>query len=267
MRDLLRRAAAGGPAPAPPAPSGPGSGAFTGGGHRLGGEDIETEYIPDPSVTQQDASELPTAFRHLTFWRNGFSIEDGELMNYDNPEHARILEEINTGRAPPSILNVQNGQPVELRVARRTNEDYVSPPARAFSGSGYRLGSPVPALTVSSNASMSSMPGSFPSASQGSRLGSASRERESVTTAFEVDRTKPTTSVQLRMADGSRLLWTANLDHTVGDLRRFINASSPENTSRAYMLQTTFPTKLLDDDSKTVQEAGIGGVVVLQKWA
>ncbi len=49
--------------------------------------------------------------------------------------------------------------------------------------------------------------------------------RESVNTVFEVDRSKPTTSVQLRMADGSRLVWRANTEvHTVGDLRRFVNA-------------------------------------------
>lgn len=44
-----------------------------------------------------DPAELPTAIRRLTFWRNGFSVEDGELMRYDDPVHARILEEINTG--------------------------------------------------------------------------------------------------------------------------------------------------------------------------
>ena len=35
--------------------------------------------------------------RHLTFWRNGFQVEDGELMRYDDPEHARTLAEINAG--------------------------------------------------------------------------------------------------------------------------------------------------------------------------
>lgn len=42
--------------------------------------------------------------------------------------------------------------------------------------------------------------------------------------------------------------------------------SSTENATRAYTLQTTFPTKVLDDDSKTVKEAGIAGAVVLQRW-
>jgi UBX domain-containing protein 1 len=107
------------------------------------------------------------AIRHITFWREGFSVEDGPLMRYDNEENSRILDEINSGcvptfplapflftplyrRAPPSILNVAPGQPVELRVARRLNEDYVPPPAAPaapFSGSGNRLGSVVPDIT------------------------------------------------------------------------------------------------------------------------
>jgi len=42
-------------------------------------------------------SEEPTAIRHLTFWREGFSIEDGELMRYDDPANDQILSEINAG--------------------------------------------------------------------------------------------------------------------------------------------------------------------------
>jgi hypothetical protein len=39
----------------------------------------------------------PTAIRHLTFWRDGFSVEDGELMRYDDPDNSKILDEINAG--------------------------------------------------------------------------------------------------------------------------------------------------------------------------
>jgi len=44
-----------------------------------------------------DSLSLEVAIRQLTFWRNGFQVEDGELMTYDDPEHARILAEINSG--------------------------------------------------------------------------------------------------------------------------------------------------------------------------
>ena len=41
-----------------------------------------------------------TAIRHLTFWRDGFSVEDGELRRYDDPAQAQILSEINAGYQP-----------------------------------------------------------------------------------------------------------------------------------------------------------------------
>jgi len=120
-------------------------------------------------------------------------------------------------RAPPSILDVLPGQPVELRVSRRTDEDYVPTPRRGFAGSGNRLGGVVPE-TPGAPASMPvpqvGMPGAFPGAfpvADGSSLAAASapqpaqtREQESVGTRFAVDQTKPTTSVQVRLADGTR---------------------------------------------------------------
>ena len=60
--------------------------------------------------------------------------------------------------APPQILDVRVGQPVELRVTRRLNEDFVAPPKRpigTFEGQGHRLGAIVPDV-INSSASSSS---------------------------------------------------------------------------------------------------------------
>ncbi|KAF9478751.1 SEP-domain-containing protein [Pholiota conissans] len=72
--------------------------------------------------------EPKTAVRSVTFWRNGFQFQDGELRLYSDPAQTAILENINAGRAPPSVLNVQEGELVELRVVKRTDEDYTPPP-------------------------------------------------------------------------------------------------------------------------------------------
>ena len=40
---------------------------------------------------------METAVRVITFWRNGFTIEDGPLLSYDNPQNAQLLELINSG--------------------------------------------------------------------------------------------------------------------------------------------------------------------------
>lgn len=118
-------------------------------------------------------------------------------------------------------MNVRVGQPVELKVTRRMNEDYVPPPPRPlapFEGQGHRLGSVVPSISDSSAqpsgkylASLRnkspfrdisyyfSVPGAFPSAT----ASSASRE-DSTGMKFQVDQSLPTTSVQVRLADGTR---------------------------------------------------------------
>lgn len=114
-------------------------------------------------------------------------------------------------RAPPHILNVNPGQPVELRVAKRLNESFVRQPkstqsnaggsSSAFTGTGNRLGAVVPEVTAGGGST--SMPGGFP----GGSANTSSAPRESTATGqtrFEVDQTQPMTSVQIRLADGTR---------------------------------------------------------------
>jgi UBX domain-containing protein 1 len=55
------------------------------------------------------------------------------------------------------------------------------------------------------NVTANSMPGSFPgAAAAATNSSSVTPERESISTRFEVDHTAPTTSVQIRLADGTR---------------------------------------------------------------
>ncbi|KAF8321105.1 SEP-domain-containing protein [Clavulina sp. PMI_390] len=296
VRDILRKAADGGsraPEPAPPTGGG-GWNAFSGGGNTLGSDDVASRRVPDPSAAAaaaarrsrpvpgamaddddedyggEDDEEQETASRMLTFWKDGFSVEDGPLMKYDDPENQKILDALNNGNAPPSILNVRVGQPVELRVAKRTDENYVAPPKKLqlFGGSGNRLGSPAPAVTSSAPApSSSAMPGGFPGATSTAPTTFDEASVQSVRPRFEVDMDQPNTSVQIRLADGTRLVSRMNLTHTVGDIRNFINASRPASEQRAYTIGTTFPNKTLDDDSVTIEAGKLQNSVIVQRWA
>ncbi|KAF8592017.1 SEP-domain-containing protein [Ramaria rubella] len=265
VRDILRKAAEAGSAPQlPSAPSGP----FSGSAYTLGSDEVDSSYIPDPNESQaaDPAEDQEVATRHITFWRDGFSVEDGPLLRYDEPANAQLLEEINTGHAPPQILNVRVGQPVELRVTRRLNEDYIPAPARplgTFEGQGHRLGAPVPEISgASASRDSPSIPGAFPSPSTSTGAGA---ERTSIQTQFAVDQTLPTTSVQVRLADGTRLVARMNLHHTVGDIRNFINASRPGSSSTPYTIQTTFPNRVLEDVTATIAQAGLKNSVVVQR--
>jgi UBX domain-containing protein 1 len=157
-------------------------------GGRGGGDAEDDDEDDDPNGVQ---------VRHLTFWRDGFSVEDGPLMRYDEPRNQSILAAIKAGNAPQEILNVRRGQQVELRVAKRLNEDFKAgapKPKKPFQGSGHRLGSPVPDVigaASSSSPSSSAVPG-------------GSSAAPATAPAFTLDPNQPQTSIQVRLADGTK---------------------------------------------------------------
>jgi SEP domain len=53
-----------------------------------------SRYIPDEQGGD-DNEHVET--RYITFWRNGFTIADGELRDYEEPENRAILARIMQG--------------------------------------------------------------------------------------------------------------------------------------------------------------------------
>ncbi|KAF9322021.1 hypothetical protein BG003_008212 [Podila horticola] len=262
VEDILKKAAKGGQAPEEEPQPQPKKSYFTGSGNRLGSEgESSSSSAPvapqTPTRSTPTPEALETVTRHLTFWRNGYSLDDGPLMSYTDPANREFLDAINRGQAPIKYLNIKPGQPVEMRVAKRMDEDYKEPPKappKAFEGAGNRLGS------VASPVSGSSTPGSFPG---------QSAPATSVPTpprSLQIDESQPVTSIQIRLADGSRMVARFNQTHTVNDIRGYINASQAGESSRPYVLQTSFPKKDLEDVHQTVKDAGLLNAVVLQRY-
>ncbi|KAN0137561.1 SEP domain containing protein [Lactarius tabidus] len=227
------------------------SNVFSGGGYTLGSDEVESTYVPDPSRPANPLLFTPlpvfpplmgsrhqqTDMRDLTFWRDGFSVEGGERRRYDDLAQAQILSEVNAGRAPPSILIAQPGQPVD-------HQGHVPTPRRGFAGSGSRLGAT--SRKVRSLPSFGTPPST--SVAPAPAPAAASRTRDPETS-------KPTTSVQVGLADGTRIVARMNLDHTVRGLHSFINASRPEYSTRA-----------LDDNSLTIEAADLMNGVMVPRW-
>ena len=214
----------------------------------------------------EEGRELPedydaeVATRQITLWRDGFSVEDGPLLRYDEPRNMETLRTIQDGTAPTSVLNVRFGQRVELHVAKRTGEAYVAPPPKPmkpFSGGGNRLGAPTPAAAPSASTSTPASASASAPAQQSTSEGGAK---------FEVDGTKPVTTLQIRLGDGTRQTARFNHDHTIGDIRNWLNAANPGMAARSYVLMTTFPSKDLADPGQTIKDAGALGSVVVQRW-
>ncbi|KAJ3225079.1 hypothetical protein HDU81_008161 [Chytriomyces hyalinus] len=247
---------------------------FSGSGHRLGTENeassSSSSAAPQPPQPQIQRQELHEPVeRRLTFWQDGFTVEFGALMRYDDPANEALLQAINNGTAPLSLLNVLPGQQVTVNIEEHLSEPWTKEAAdkyaknsktgskeakmKAFSGAGHRLGS------EASAESSSALPGGFPS----SPSSSSATSTPAVSATISVDPNAPTTSIQIRLADGTRLVARMNHSHTVGDLRSFIQASRPGQGSFAIM--TTFPNRDLTENGVSLKEAGLLNAVVVQR--
>ena len=199
--------------------------------------------------------------RHLHFWADGFSVDDGPLYRSDDPANAGYLALIRQGRAPLEIMNVERNQEVDVKLEQHS-EKYVAPKKKwkPFSGGGQRLGSPTPGLGGGSSGEVTA------AAPMPSNPGAGSPE--SAPPTVKVNDSEPTISLQIRLGDGTRLVSRFNTTHTIGDIYSFVNSSSPSSRSRPWALMTTFPTKELSDKDVVLgdlPEFKRGGVVV-QKW-
>lgn len=101
-----------------------------------------------------------------------------------------------------------------------------------------------------------------------------------------MDATQPSTTIQIRLSDGSRLTGRFNLSHTIADLRLFITtyvnsakmqfhlnktifipcfSARPQYAAEVFSLLTTFPNKELTDAEQTIQGAGIMNSAITQR--
>lgn len=230
---------------------------FAGRAQTLGGDDAPSEVIEDPrAALPTRGQDLPRVSRTLHLWADGVSIDDGPLHRFDDPANQGIMAEINRGRAPLALLNVQPNQEVDLNLEPHKDENYVQPPKKyvPFGGQGQRLGAPTPGIASSASTTTQQPSTSTPQAGGSGQV--------------EVDESQPVVQLQIRLGDGGTLRSRFNTTHTIGDVYDFVNHSSPASTQRAYALMTTFPSKELNDKTLVLGDMSDykrGGVMV-QKW-
>ena len=230
---------------------------FTGRGQTLSG--ISTQAGPAAGGSgqrQQLDDDDPNKPLKVTvaFYENGvFTVDDGEPRQIDAPENRAFMMAIMTGQCPDELLPEDPNQAIDVDMVRKTH-DYEPPKYRAFKGAGHKLTSDEPKGEADAGAAAEA---AATDAAAGSGSGSGSGWAGP-------DESKPTTSVQIRLADGSRLVAKFNLDQNVGDIRQFIRVCKPE-LGNGFSLATTFPTRALTDVGETIEAAGLAGAVVVQK--
>lgn len=65
---------------------------------------IKQRKVTSNLISSQTADSVidEVVTRTITLWRDGFQVEDGELMRYDDPDNIQILENINAGCVFPT---------------------------------------------------------------------------------------------------------------------------------------------------------------------
>ncbi|KAL6546792.1 Plant UBX domain-containing protein 4 [Orobanche minor] len=243
---------------------------FSGTGRLLSGE------------TTPASPQLPESLVHnIVFWRNGFTVNDGPLRRLDDPENAPFIESVVKSECPKELEPSDRRSAVSVNLIRREENC----PDPKIPGASLLL--PL-ALRACPRASLKSSPKWRKSEPEvrpvsfqgvGRTLGSSSATDSgpdatvtaplltapSPSMGLVVDGSLPSTSIQLRLADGTRMVTHFNHHHTIADIRSFIDASRPGGL-RSYQLQAVgFPPKILTDLNQTIEQAGLLNSVVIQK--
>jgi UBX domain-containing protein 1 len=238
---------------------------FSGRAQTLGGDDAPSRVVADPAAPpaggrRPGAAALPRISRTMHLWADGVSIDDGPLFRFDDPANQPLMEQINQGHAPLSMLDVQPGQEVDLNLDPHKDENYVKPKPKykPFGGSGQRLGSPTPGVAAPSSSTAAAPAPAQQAAAPAAAAGPVN----------EIDESVPTITLQIRLGDGSRVQSRFNTTQTIGDVYNFVSRTSAASGDRQWALMTTFPSKELEDKSVVLGDMSDfkrGGVVV-QKW-
>ncbi|XP_060658462.1 NSFL1 cofactor p47 [Drosophila nasuta] len=210
---------------------------------------------PPPRNTGQDTDSELDENEHIVvvlhLWSEGFSLDDGSLRLYEVPENERFLRAIMRGDFPYEMREL--GQRIELSVQDHTNESYRQLSRKQFMGSGRPLGTPNQQLEPA------------PSTQVLSTEEQQHNQEQSAEHALALNVQTNVTTIQFRLANGSRIAANFNRTHQVADLYRYVRIARPQYSSVNFMLMTTFPRHpLLESDLRTLSEADLLNVVVIQ---
>lgn len=233
---------------------------FSGTGFKLGDGNEPSETVEDPHA---QARSILNQFRpkkvnrEITFWKQGFTVGDSALYSYNDPKNQRILSEIEQGRVPIAILNVDPGDDVDVTVSKRTDEDYVPPKRKVggYHGKGQRLGSPVPGEATTSSQS--------PTQEQETPVKDASSSKP------PADEGEGDTAVQIRFANGKRVSHKFNSSDPITTVYEFVRShpNNADNVGRSFSLSHAFPVKPIDESNETsVADAKLKNAVIVQRW-
>jgi len=166
----------------------------------------------------------------ITQYPNGITVNDGPLMNIEDPATVEFLKSLAAGEVPEELKEFANKTTGQLNVElKRVDQPYtkkIAPREKLFSGSGQTLASAAPSAVPTTVT-----PG-----------------------AVAVDESKPVTTVQIRWQNGSRLVQRFNEATTVNQLFDFVTSACG---GQAVIISAGFPPAPLQPSSQNLREANL----------
>nr|AAF17199.1 p47 protein [Homo sapiens] len=213
-----------------------------GGGYPLGPAPEEDSFLLLAGEKRQHFQQDGSCSMKL--WKSGYSLDNGDLRSY-KPSNAQFW----SYRRGESTIRRLATVTVNLDMEDHRDEDFVKPKGafKAFTGEGQKLGSTAPQVLSTSSP-----------AQQAENEAKAS-------SSILIDESEPTTNIQIRLADGGRLVQKFNHSHRISDIRLFIVDARPAMAATSFILMTTFPNKELADESQTLKEANLLNAVIVQR--
>lgn len=179
--------------------------------------------------------------RIITFYQNGFTVDQGPLRAKTDPANASFLNDMQRGIVPRELESQAQNEQVGIHVIDKRQEQYVLPAYTAFGGEGQTMGGgqALDGIIVGADESAMEKP--------------------------DVNTDAPTTVLQIRLHNGTRLRETLNLSHTVQDLQTIIRLAGAG--AQPYVLMAGYPPKPITDMAQSIEAAGLKGAAITQKLA
>ena len=172
----------------------------------------------------------------LSLYKNGFIIEGGEFRNKNDPANKKFMHDIEKGYIPNELVK-EGMTDLGIEVEDHKDEDYEPPKEekkfQAFTGLGKSISSVnTEGLHIDKNVSSN------------------------------VDKSKPTCKVNIRLYNGEVVSEDFNLNQTLKDIFNFVKRKSGSNN---FSLLEGFPPRPLTSFNKTIQELHIESSLLTQK--
>jgi len=177
----------------------------------------------------------------ITLYKQGFTIDDGPLRPYTDPTNQAFMADLKKGHVPEE-LRAKHKEGLDVGLEDKRSEEYKEPPPPKyieFSGQGTSLGGGAPAST------------------------SIKTGHDVKAEPPKVDKSKPTTRIQVRLHDGKVHEIEVNLTTPVSAIFDYVWCLAPVDGE--FQLIAGFPPKPLVEVSQTVEEAGLEDSKVTQK--